>query len=256
MILTKNSPFKMLKSVSLCLLVCSFIAPSAFANRSKTKPANEINAAEDIDSLGGNRELLEMAGKIKSTSRSRIVQDRIVDRRNTLEFGLSYGSVFGGDAYLKTQSLGAAVDYHITPRWSLGVRYQDFTSSLTPEGTRVFTAARAAAQAQAPGQAVDIDTPQNAVMALVNWYPIYGKTSFLDLGVTQFDIYLLAGGGTMTLASGSTSLATGGLGVGAWVSKHVSLRAEVRYQKYEDKIVSGPRSLDTVVGSLGLGWIL
>jgi outer membrane beta-barrel protein len=248
---------KTLNLLSLALIACSLVASPAGASSSKNQnTAKQINASEDIDTLGGNKELMEMAQKVRSTSRSRIVQERIVDRNHTLEFGLSYGSVFGGDAYQKTQSLGVAVDYLITPRWSLGARYYDFGNSLTNEGKRIFDEARTAYNAGGRATIVDIDSPQNAAMAVVNWYPIYGKTSFLDMGITQFDVYLLAGGGNMTLTSGNTSLLTAGLGLGAWLSKHVSARAEIRYQKYEDQLVTGSRSLDTTVGSLGLGWIL
>lgn len=248
---------KTLKLLSTLVLAFSLTATTSYAQSTKAKSSNkQINAAEDIDSLGGNQDLMEMAEKIKSTSRSRIVQERIVERRNTVEFGLSYGSVFGGDSYVKTQSLGAQVDYHITPRWSFGVRYYDFGNNLTSEGQRVFDDAKAAYAAGGRALLVDIDYPLNAKMAVLNWYPIYGKTSFLDMGVSQFDLYLLAGGGTITLSSGDTSLLTAGLGIGIWASKHISARAEVRYQKYQDQLVTGSRNLDIVTGSLGLGWIL
>lgn len=256
------SSIKLILSALLTISFASSLAhaaPKRAAKKSNTvatTSAKSINVEEDIDTLGGNKDLMEMADKIKSTSRARIVQDRIVDRRNTLEFGLSYGSVFGGDAYLRTQSLGFAVDYHITPRWSLGARYNDYGNTLTPEGKRVFENARAMYAAGGRANAVDIDAPQSSMMAILNWYPIYGKTSFLDMGVTQFDLYLLAGGGTMTLASGDTAVYTGGLGLGAWLTKHISARAEIRYQKYDDQLITGSRSLDTVTGSLGLGWIL
>lgn len=244
---------KTFKTLTIALIACTIASTSAFASGKSSK---KINAEQDIDSLGGNKELMNMAQKIQSTSRSRIVQDRIVDRNNTLEFGLNYGSVFGGDAYQKTQTLGFALDYHMTPRWSLGLRYQDYGNSLTPEGQRVFAMARENYEAGGRGNAVDIDSPQSSMMAILNWYPIYGKTSFLDLGVTQFDIYLLGGGGTMTLSSGDTTVLTGGLGLGAWITRHISGRAEIRYQTYEDQLVTGSRKLDTVVGSIGLGWIL
>lgn len=247
-----------MKTINLLLaqiLLLSFVSNNALA-ANKSARVKQINAVEDIDTLGGNKELMDMAEKIKSTSRSRIVQERIVDRHHTLEFGLSYNNTFGGDSYLKTQGFGAAADYHITPRWSLGVRYYDFGNSLTPEGERIFQEARASYQAGGRAHLVDIDYPLSASMAVINWYPIYGKTSFLDMGVTQFDIYILAGGGNISLSSGDTSLVTAGLGLGAWMSKHVTSRLEIRYQKYEDQIVTGNRSLDTVVGSFGLGWIL
>lgn len=230
------------------IITCTLLSTAA--------SAAQINSKEDIDSLGGNKELLEMAEKVKSSSRSRIVQERIVDRHNTLELGLSYGNTFSGDSYLKTQSWGLAADYHLTPRWSLGARYYDFGNSLTNEGKRIFNEARATYAAGGRANIVDVDYPLNATMAVINWYPIYGKTSFLDMGITQFDIYLLAGGGTLSLSSGNTSVLTTGLGLGAWITKHLSSRAEIRYQKYDDKIITGTRSLDTVVGSIGLGWIL
>lgn len=244
---------KNMKWFSITVLVLAFYGTLPAAAQSGKK---STQMSEDIDSLGGNTELMEMAQNIKSQSRSRIVQERLVPRRHRVEIGLNYGSTFGGDAYLKTQSLGFALDYHITPRWSLGARYYDFTNSLSNEGERIFTQARQNYNAGGTAYAVDIDYPENAAMAVLNWYPIYGKTSFLDMGVTQFDLYLLAGGGQMTLSSGSTGIYTAGLGMGAWVSKHLSIRAEARYQNYKDQLITGSRNLDTVVGTLGLGWIL
>lgn len=244
------------KIISLLILAAAFSWTNvSFAAGNKTANKN-LNVTEDIDSLGGNEELMEMAQNIKSETRSRVVQERLVPRRNRVEFGLSYGGVVGGDSYLRTQSAGLSVDYHITPRWSVGARYYDYANNLTSEGQRVFDQAAAAKAAGTQGYAVDIDYPKNAMMAVANWYPIYGKTSFLDMGVTQFDLYLLAGGGQITLSSGTTGLVTAGVGVAAWISKHLSARAEFRYQTYKDNPVTGSRQLDTGVGTLGLGWIL
>lgn len=244
----KNLNFLIL---SLLVTLLWAVAP-AHAQRSGSK----TNIKNDIDSLGGNAELMEMAKNIKAQSRSRIVQERLVSRRNRVEFGLNYGMTFGGDAYLRTQSLGASLDYHITPRWSVGARYYDYSNNLSSEGERVYQRAKQNLNGVGTTYAVDIDYPENAAMAVLNWYPIYGKTSFLDMGVTQFDLYLLAGGGQLTLSSGTTGIYTGGLGVGAWMSKHLSARAEIRYQKYEDQLIDRVRSLDTIVGTVGFGWIL
>lgn len=232
------------------------VSLSSWAFAASNSSSQKLNVSEDIDSLGGNQELMEMAQNIKSESRSRIVQERLVPRKNRLEFGLSYGGVIGGDSYLKTQSAGFQMDYHITPRWSVGARYYDYGNNLTDEGKRVFDQARKNYQAGGTGYAVDIDYPESAMLAVVNWYPIYGKTSFLDIGVTQFDLYLLAGAGQITLSSGGTNLMTAGVGVAAWLTKHLSARAEIRYQTYKDQPVTGSRQLDTGVGTLGLGWIL
>jgi outer membrane immunogenic protein len=58
------------------------------------------------------------------------------------------------------------------------------------------------------------------------------------------------------LDSGSTGIYTAGLGVGAWFSKHVTARAEVKWQRYNDELITGARTIDATMASLGLGWIL
>ncbi|MGZ3742716.1 MAG: outer membrane beta-barrel domain-containing protein [Pseudobdellovibrionaceae bacterium] len=219
-------------------------------------PTKQIDFAKDVDGLGGNDALMEMAEKLNPESKSRIVQDRMVDRHTRLEVGLSYGGIFGGGTYLQTQNIGASLDFHITPRWSLGARYYQYQNKLTPEGERAFDEARAAYAAGSSATMVDIDSPLNAKIAVINWYPIYGKINMFDMAIAQFDIYLLAGGGQMELESGTSSLATGGVGLGLWMTKHISARAEVRYQAYKDVIVTGPRDINAMAATIGLGWIL
>lgn len=220
-------------------------------------PAKQINVAQDVDTLGGNEALVNMASSLDPKNRSRIVQSRIVDRHLRLEMGLNYGATAGGDSYLKTQSFGAAADFHINPRWSLGARYYDHGSDLTPEGRRTFQEAREAYEAGGRSYVIpDIDYPLRSVIGVVNWYPMYGKTNFFDVGIAQFDLYLLAGAGQIELSSGWTSLMTGGAGIGLWLSQHVSARGEIRYQTYKDQIITGPRNIHAVVGSFGLGFLL
>lgn len=243
------------KGLLIFTLVASLSSFAMAADKSATS-AKKINATEDIDTLGGNKDLMELAQGMKSSSRTRIVQERLVERKNRLELGMLYGGIFGADAYVKTQTFGAAVDFHITPRWSVGARYYDYSNNLTSEGDRMFANAKASAAAGGTAQFVDIDYPLHAAMAVVNWYPIYGKTSFMDMGVTQFDLYMIAGAGQVTLSSGDTPIYTAGAGVAAWLSKHFSLRLEGRYQKYTDRIVTGSRDLDSGVASLGMGWML
>ncbi len=247
---------KVLCIITLVAQVAVSTSLAASATKKAHKAQTQAALANEIDELGGNAELVDMAQRMKSSTRSRIVQERIIDRHNRLEFGANYGGVFGGEAYLKTQSLSIALDYHITPRWSVGARYIDYSNSLTPEGERQVNRFVDAVANGEKGTYVSIDYPLSATMAVLNWYPIYGKTSFLDLGVTQFDIYFLAGGGQISLSKGDSTLYTGGLGVGAWISKHISARAELRYQTYQDAPATGARQLDTYVGTVGLGFIL
>jgi outer membrane beta-barrel protein len=85
---------------------------------------------------------------------------------------------------------------------------------------------------------------------------MYGKINFFDVSVVQFDIYSLAGAGTMQLSSGSTPTYTAGGGIGFWLSQHVTSRLEVRYQNYQDTVYTGSRNLNLIVANLGLGVLL
>ncbi|MFN7729712.1 MAG: outer membrane beta-barrel domain-containing protein [Bdellovibrio sp.] len=263
-----------LQSVSLLTLTILLASSVGFAKPVKSTPRptakktvaqqspkknieKKINVAQDVDTLGGNEALFQMASSMDPDNRARIVQSRLVDRYNRFELGVSYGGVAGGDAYMKTQSLGASIDFHFTPRWSLGVRYYDYGNDLTPEGRRSFEQAKAAYEAGGRSyQIPDIDYPLNSAMAILNWYPIYGKTNLMDWGIAQFDMYLLAGGGQIQMSSGSAPILTGGAGLGVWMTKHLSARAEIRYQNYKDQIITGSRNIDTVVGTFGLGFLL
>lgn len=252
---------KTLKALTLSTLLLVSISATAAPKPTKkaspsAQPAKQIDFNKDVDGLGGNDALMDMAEKLNPEMKSRIVQDRIVDRHNRLEVGINYGGVMGGTTYLQTQNMGATLDFHLTPRWSIGARYYNYENKLTPEGQRAFDEARANYAAGTRATIVDIDTPLNAKMAVINWYPVYGKINFFDKAIAQFDIYLLAGGGQIELESGSTGLATAGLGFGLWMTKHISARAEVRYQAYKDQIVTGSRDISSAAATVGLGWIL
>lgn len=215
------------------------------------------STASKLDTLGGNDKLVDMATSMDPGNRSRIVQKRIVDRNNTFEMGVNYGTVAGGDSYLKTQNLGASLDFHINPRFSIGARYYDYGNELTPEGRRVFEEARNAYNAGGRSYSIpDIDYPLRSAMGTVAWYPVYGKTNLLDWGIAQFDLYLVGGYGQIELSSGWTNLAMAGTGIGLWMTKHLSARAEVRYQSYQDKIITGPRDINAVNLSVGFGFLL
>lgn len=211
---------------------------------------------QDFDSLGGNRELLKRARALDPEQKLRVVQKREVDRHLRLEAGVNYGLVSGGDPYTSTNNLGANLDFHITPRWSIGARYYKSYNQLSSEGQRVFNDASQRAANGEDLTAPATDYPIDTTLAVINFYPIYGKLNFFDLGVSQFDIYTLLGYGQVRLATGSTSTFTAGGGMAIWLAQHVSSRLEVRYQNYQDKIYSGSRSLNMMVISAGLGFLL
>ena len=95
---------------------------------------NKIDVTKDFDSLGGNEPIAEKAKAMDPENRVQIVQKRTVDRNLRLELGVNYGLVAGGDPYYNTQNFGGLLDFHITPKFSIGARYYTSTNSLTSEG--------------------------------------------------------------------------------------------------------------------------
>ncbi len=207
---------------------------------------------QDFDTLGGNDVLLEKAQALNPEAQIRIVQDRVVVRRNRFELAPEFSSVLGGDAYNRTSNLGLNVHYHITPQWSLGLKYNYSFNSLRPEGEYLLTDVSVDGKARIP----DIDYPKQQAMLTVNWYPIYGKMNLYELGVVHFDVYAIAGAGQVDLKSGMITVYTGGAGFGLWVSQHLSTRFELRYEGYTAKRFTGDTQMNTTVAGIQVGYLL
>lgn len=193
-----------------------------------------------MDALGANKDLMKKARAIDPHNRVRVVQNREVDRYWRVELGLNYGMATGGDPYVNTDILGGQMDFHITPRWSLGARYYNSNNNLNSEGKKVFEAAEAEAAAgnnnfRRPG----VDYAKDTWLVVGNWYPIYGKMNLFDVTVSQFDVYLLGGAGQVNLESGSAPTYTAGLGFGVWFTQHFASRLEARWQGYQDSVWDG-----------------
>jgi outer membrane immunogenic protein len=213
--------------------------------------------SSDLDSLGTNAESIRRANKLESRSRIAIVQNRTVDRHWRVELGTNYGAVASGDSFLNTQALSLNADLHVTPKFSVGVRYAKEFNQLTADGKAIYDNAQALYNAHdVHYRAPQIDYPESSLLGVINWYMMYGKINFFDVSVVQFDIYSLAGAGTMQLSSGSTPTYTAGGGIGFWLSQHVTSRLEVRYQNYQDTVYTGSRNLNLIVANLGLGVLL
>ena len=91
-------------------------------------------------------------------------------------------------------------------------------------------------------------------MAVINWYPMYGKINLFDRGIAQFDLYLLGGAGVINLGTGSSTLYTGGAGVGFWWTQHFTTRLEARWQGYRD--LNNTRAINETVLGLTFGFLL
>ncbi len=236
-------------------LVKGLVAVLALASLASQAHAT---VSDDLSSLGTNAESIKRANRLESRSRVAIVQNRTVDRHWRIEVGTNYGAVASGDSYLQTQNLGFDADLHISPKFSLGVRYAKAFNQLTPEGKNIFDAAQAAKNSGQPnfGNFPAVDYQESSILGMINWYMMYGKINFFDVSVVQFDIYSLAGAGTVQLSSGSAPTYTAGGGIGFWFSQHVTSRLELRYQTYADHPAGGSRNLNLIVANLGLGVLL
>lgn len=219
----------------------------------------KIDLSKDFDSLGGNEKLYKRAKALDPKNRVSIVQKRVVDRNRRLELGVNYGIDAGGDAYLNTQNLGGNVDFHITPRWSVGGRFYTHYNSLTSEGRSAYEDARRRRLADPNDPNIRIsptDHPEQTMLGTVSWYPVYGKTNLFDLAVVQFDVYTLAGYGRVKLKSGWSEAITAGGGIGFWLTQHVSSRIEGRWQTHEDRPDNQTRRLNVGILTVSLGILL
>lgn len=239
---------------TLTLILMSVFALNAFAAGANSQNSGDLT--NEMDALGANRDLMRKARAIDPDNSVRVVQNRDVDRRLRLEVGLNAALVEGGDPYTNTNILGGSLDFHITPRWSLGARYSNYSNSMTAEGKRVYEDAKTNTNFRVPS----IDYAKNSYMGVINWYPMYGKLNMFDMGITQFDIYLLGGGGQIALSSGSEAIFTAGAGVGFWISQHFSTRFEARWQGYKDHPQVGSeitdRNINETVLGLSIGFLL
>jgi outer membrane immunogenic protein len=211
---------------------------------------------EDFDSLGGNDVLLEQAKALIPETEVRVVQERVVSRRNRFEVTGGYSNYISGDTYLTTQSLDLGVQYHINPRISLGAHYFEGFNGMTSEGEAYGRTIAGITGSNGEPHIPDFDPIQNGYYGSVNFYPFYGKLNLLGRAVVHFDPYLMGGFGNVNLVSGTTDLTLYGAGVGFWLSQHLSTRIEFRQQSYEAQRYSGGQKLNLSVGSITLGYLL
>lgn len=206
---------------------------------------------EDFDTLGGNKDLLNKVQQTKADSKVQIVQKRVVDRNFRHEFYPEYSYNLGGDPYIISQSVGFNYQFHINPRWSVGLKYSYISNELTDEARSLQDDPNAELR-----RIPQIDYAKESSMALVNWYPIYGKFALLNAAVIHFDMYLVGGYGNITLDSGETETFTYGGGVGLWWSKYLTTRFEMRQQHYQVNRLERTDEAKVTSASMSIGLLL
>ncbi len=242
-----------MKTLISFLLLVAFFDVQANADI-KTEPVKK-DLKSEFSTLGDNQDVVDRVKNMDSHQKVRIVQNRLVDRNNRIELAANYAFNGGGDSYVKTQNIGARLEYHFNPRWSAGLHYQKSYNVLTPEGVNQFDSAAAAQKIDpaSPNRFPAVDYPLESQMATVSFYPIYGKMNLFDSGIAQFDVYLQLGFGKMSLLTGDSDLYSVGLGSGIWLTPRITTRLEVRYQQYQDLLLTDERKQNNVQGVASIG---
>ncbi|KYG61609.1 outer membrane beta-barrel domain-containing protein [Bdellovibrio bacteriovorus] len=239
---------------SVVLFLALFSSVSAFAQ-----------VEQELDSFGGNEALYLKAQALNPEVQNEVVQNRFINRTNRVEASLEGSSVFGGDAYNRTNNIGFNAHYHINPHWSIGAKYNYGINKLTPEGTAMVREAAQEAERNPENPSIlfpQVIYPKSELLGLINWYPIVGKLSFGSWGVAHFDTYFTAGYGTMELgsnspmASSNAGVATLGAGLGFWLGSNLTTRVEYRAEQYSAQYYDRTEDMLTGVASLQVGWIL
>ncbi len=233
---------------SLILILTSLVSLSAVAQME-----------QEVDSFGGNEALYMKAKALNPQIENEVVQNRFMNRTHRFEIAPEISGVFGGDAYNHTSNAGLNVHFHISPRWSVGAKYNYSFNSLTPEGQEMISRASnsTVANPKDPNYLYpQVIYPKSETLGLVNFYPFVGKLSFGSLGVAHFDTYFTAGYGTMELSTNSSPVATLGLGLGFWVNSNITTRLEYRAQQYQAEYYNKTQEMTTGVASLQMGWML
>lgn len=222
---------------------------------SATGMAENGDILKDFDSLGGNDILLEKARALNPDQKIEIVQNRFVSRTKRHEFTGEFANVVDGDPYLKARAAGFNYNFHLNPRWSFGLKYHYGFNELTEAAERSIQLAEKTDNKE--GGVPDMDWAKQKFIASASYYPIYGKVNLFGQGIVHFDIYGTLGAGQVELRRINSTLYTGGIGLGMWLSQHLTARVEVRYEGYDVSRLSGSNTFkETSVGSLQLGYML
>ena len=213
---------------------------------------------EDLDSLGGNRALLEKIN-LNSGKRIELVQKRTTDRTHRLEMAPEYKYVSKGNTYLNSSSAGLSLRYHINPYWSVGTKYNYFYNQLTPEAERLIDEAMKVGDINPDMELAlipELNWLKTSIMGSLSYYPIYGKINWFNRAIIHFDMYITLGAGQVELRKGNSASFLGGAGFGLWPSQYLSMRLEYNYQIYNAKYQSGVKQLDMNTLSFSLGYLI
>lgn len=175
-----------------------------------------------------------------------LVNQRYSSLINRHEFSFSGAHNFTSVSHMDSKQAGIQYRYHINPKWSVGLRYNNYFNELTPAGEKLFED-----QKLLP----DTDFALKSTSALLTYNTIYGKLRWTQDKVVYFDQYISLGYGDIELARGMQKLVSLDLGLAFWLGKNMSTRLGVNNEFYTQRQISGPTNIHNAMGYIEFGYL-
>lgn len=246
------------------LLGALVAAPGAAIAQASDRDAEaEARALEERDRAQEAPPNLDLDERIAPVSGRTFVKDGRHEISPTAGISL-------GDAFFTKYLLGLRYAYHLTETWSLGLTGA-YAVDSSPSG--------AVNRCDSNGQNCGAPTSEDLRRAPgdlgfmgsfdVSWAPLYGKISLLAEQVLHFDTYVLAGAGVVQskmAPQGSVDVESKmlpalqfGVGQRYFVSRHATLRFEIRDVIYQTDAVGQPGEKDIqnqLLFTIGISFLL
>lgn len=255
----------MIRTTKQLLLAASLLVPATGLAQQTDRDVEAEAAARAADERAeAEREApnLDLDERIRPVSGRMFVKDGRHEISPTI--GLSLG-----DAFFTKYLFGLRYAYHFGETWSVGLSGAYATS--TPSGA-VNRCDSSGQNCEAPTKADLARTPGDLgfVGSLdLSWAPLYGKISLLAQHVLHFDTYAIVGGGVVQskmAPQGSPEVEEKilpalhvGVGQRYFVSRHATLRFEIRDVIYQTEAVGQPGEKDLqnqLLFTIGLSFLL
>lgn len=224
----------MKKVLLVCLLLSFNVLAKEEAKSALESKLNSLNIPSD------------KVTPVVSEEKLYAVNQRYSSLKNRHEFTLLGANNFNADSHLDTRVGGATYRYHISGKWSLGVRYQEYENVLSSAGTKLFDSGFILP---------DTDYATKSSGGFVNYNTFYGKLRFSEDTIVYFDNYVALGYGKIALASGEVQYYNADLGFSFWFGKHLSTRVGVNNEFYTQNRINGKSNVHHAMGYIEIGYL-
>ena len=215
------------------LLFCSQIHPQQSSDLSKKLDSLRIPDDKVIPFIG--KEQLY------------VVNTRYSSLLRRHEITLKGGNNFTSKNHLQNRDVALTYRFHISDRWSLGLRTTTYFNKLNSSGEALLRDKKILP---------DTDFAKNAQEIFVNYNTIYGKLRWSTDSVVYFDQYVALGGGQINLASGKEIIGSIDLGFAAWIGNNTSFRIGIKNEGHYQNLIREGRSFQyKSIGYLEIGYL-